>query len=264
MRVMTWNLWWRFGPWRQRQEAILEVVASVAPDVVCLQEVWSEGETSLAHVIAAALGHHVALSDRGGGPLGEIGFHNAILSPWPLDGITSTALPDSRGEPGPRRALGAALATPWGPWPVLCTHLAYRFDESALRGAQVEALLDLVAATRGDPETDLPPILCGDLNAVPDSDEIRLLTGRRAGPANLVFSDSWEQVGDGPGYTWRGDNPYQADTAWPNRRLDYVLVSWPRPKPIGNPQRAWLAGLDPVGGVVPSDHAAVVVELRTP
>jgi len=38
-------------------------------------------------------------------------------------------------------------------------------------------------------------------------------------------------------------------------------VSWPRPKPLGNPRRAWLAGVDPVDGVWPSDHAAVVVDL---
>jgi hypothetical protein len=55
--------------------------------------------------------------------------------------------------------------------------------------------------------------------------------------------------------------PYQADTAWPNRRLDYVFVSWPRPKPLGNPLRAHLAGTDAIGELHPSDHAAVVVDL---
>jgi endonuclease/exonuclease/phosphatase family metal-dependent hydrolase len=119
-----------------------------------------------------------------------------------------------------------------------------------------------VAGFRGDPDTELPVVIGGDFNAPPDSDEIRLLTGRRAVPVkNLVLSDCWEQVGDGPGATWRHDNPYQAATAWPNRRLDYVFVSWPRPKPLGNPLAAWLTGLGPVDGVHPSDHAAVVVEL---
>jgi hypothetical protein len=40
------------------------------------------------------------------------------------------------------------------------------------------------------------------------------------------------------------------------------LVSWPRPKPIGNPVRAWIAGNEAVDGVYPSDHFAVVGELR--
>ncbi len=264
LRVMTWNLWWRFGPWEQRQPAILTTVAAQAPDVLCLQEVWSEGDSSLAGILAGELGYTMVLSEHLGPDASAVGFHNAILSRWPLDAVTSTALPHGAGEQGHRRAVRAEVGTPWGPWPVVNTHLAYRFDESALRDAQARALLDLVATTRGDADTALPTILCGDLNAVPDSDEMRLLTGRRPGSANLVFSDAWEHAGDGSGHTWRADNPYQAETAWPNRRLDYVLVSWPRPKPVGNPQRAWLAGVEAVGGVVPSDHAAVVAELATP
>ena len=40
MRVMTWNLWWRFGPWVERLPAIVAVVREQQPDVVLLQEVW--------------------------------------------------------------------------------------------------------------------------------------------------------------------------------------------------------------------------------
>src|SRR5262245_18084842 len=47
LRVMTWNLWWRFGPCQARQEGIFETLARVHADVVCLQEVWEtrEGES---------------------------------------------------------------------------------------------------------------------------------------------------------------------------------------------------------------------------
>ena len=42
------------------------------------------------------------------------------------------------------------------------------------------------------------PMLVGaDLNAVPDSDEVRLLTGRRPGVDGVVLSDVWEHVGAG-------------------------------------------------------------------
>ena len=161
--------------------------------------------------------------------------------------------------------LLADVATPWGAWPFAATHLDYRFDQSATRQAQVGAVLDAVVERRGDPERDLPVIVGGDFNAVPDSDEIRLATGRSAPPRpGVLLSDCWEHVGDDPGWTWRRDNPYQEGTAWPQRRLDYVFVSWPRPKPVGNPVAAWLVGVEPVDGIVPSDHAAVVVELTTP
>lgn len=271
MRVMTWNLWWRFGPWQERAHAIEAVVRAEAPDVLFLQEVWSHDGGSSAHRLAAALEastgveHHVALTDdpfadqRGERP----GFHNAIVSRWPLSDVVSHPLPAGDGAPGHRRALTARAAVGDRSWPVLCTHLAYRFDESALREAQCREILRIVDELRGDPDTEPPVVVGGDFNAAPDSDEIRLLTGRRAAPiANLVLSDAWEHVGGGPGTTWRDDNPYQSTTAWPNRRLDYVFVSWPRPKPLGNPSAAHLAGTHAVGGVHPSDHAAVVVELH--
>ncbi len=266
MRVMTWNVWWRFGPWELRAEAIRSVIAAEAPDVVCLQEVWSLGDDSFAAQLATSLGYRWAITDD---PFADVrgegrpGFHNAILARESLTDVVSHPLPRHDGTPGHRRALSARVGVDRREWMVMCTHLDHRFDDSAMRQAQADEILRIVAARRPDPDTEPPVVVCGDFNAPPDSDEVRLLTGRRAGPIrNLVLSDAWEQVGEGSGHTWRRDNPYQAATAWPNRRLDYVFVSWPRPKPLGNPVRAHLAGIDAVDGVVPSDHAAVVVDLH--
>lgn len=265
---MTWNVWWQFGPWRERFAAIASVVAGAAPDVLCLQEVWSHGADSFAARLGDALGYHHALTDdpfADRRAAGAAGFHNAILSRAPLVEVVSHPLPGADGGPGHRRALAARTTLGGRTWPVVCTHLDHRFDESARREQQAVEVLRVVAGLRDDPDHEAPVVVCGDFNAPPDSDEIRLLTGRRAGPVrNLVLSDAWEHVGDGAGATWRSDNPYQTVTAWPNRRLDYVFVSWPRPKPLGNPVRAWLAGTEAVDGVHPSDHAAVVVELCCP
>jgi endonuclease/exonuclease/phosphatase family metal-dependent hydrolase len=265
MRVMTWNLWWRFGPWEARQSAIASVLAEQMPDILFLQEVWSEGGDSSARRLAEPMGYHHALTDD---PFaerrrGEPGFHNAIVSRWPLTDVVSHALPRADGAPGHRRALSGVVSDPAGlRWPLISVHLDHRFDESVVRQRQCEALLSIVVGIRNDPETGPPVVVGGDFNAPPDADEIRSLTGRRAAPvAGLVLSDCWEHSGDGPGSTWRSDNPYQSTTAWPDRRLDYLFVSWPRPRPLGNPVRTWLAGLAPVDGVVPSDHAAVVADL---
>ena len=62
---------------------------------------------------------------------------------------------------------------------------------------------------------------------------------------------------------WSAANPYLADSTMPERRIDYLLVSWPRPRPLGNPMRCWLAGVAPVDGVQPSDHYAVAADLVT-
>ncbi|GAB2992846.1 hypothetical protein GCM10023080_068540 [Streptomyces pseudoechinosporeus] len=56
MRVVTWNVWWRFGPWEQRRKAILAVLRDLRPDVVGLQEVWACGGENLAEWLADELG----------------------------------------------------------------------------------------------------------------------------------------------------------------------------------------------------------------
>jgi endonuclease/exonuclease/phosphatase family metal-dependent hydrolase len=248
-RILTWNLWWRFGPWRERQEAILSVLREQDADVIFLQEVWGQaGGLDQADFIAGELNMYVARTE---GPWydDEVSLGNAILSRWPIIEWRVHRLPDVTGAPSYRRAVVARLD--------------YKFDQSSTRMAQCEALSAIVDSLREDPEIDTPVVMAGDFNAVPDSDEIRMLTGRRE-PAvqGLVFTDLWEVAGEGDGMTWRRDNPYIADSTWPNRRLDYLFVSWPRPRPLGNPTRVWLAGVDAVGGVQPSDHAAVVADIR--
>ncbi len=258
MRVVTWNLWWRFGPWEARQGAIAEVLANIQPDIVCLQEVWSE-ENGRDQVVdlATSLGlHHARTPERF---RQGISFGNGILSRWPVVDSTVHRLPPAEG-PGHRQALVVRLDAPVGTISVICTHLDHRFDYSNRRQEQVRALMDIVAEHH-DPEA-FPVILAGDLNAIPTSDEIRLLTGEREPPVpGLVMSDCWAHVGDGPGDTWSSENPHVVATAWPRRRLDYVLVGWPRPRPLGNPLTAHLTGMEPIHGVVPSDHYAVVVDL---
>src|SRR5215203_1609903 len=63
VRVMTWNIWWRFDPlWRERQPKIVQTLRDVDPDVVALQEVWATEETTQAHELAAELGWHAAFA----------------------------------------------------------------------------------------------------------------------------------------------------------------------------------------------------------
>ena len=258
---MTWNLWWRFGPWEARQPAILAELGAVDADVVLLQEVFTtEDRRDQAVELADALGLSVSRStDPSGRPQP---FGNAILSRWPIVEQEQITLPDAQGGPSHRTALLAAIETPRGPQAFTVTHLAWQYDAGPLRRRQLEAVVALVDRHRPDDEAAPPPVLAGDLNAVPESEEIRRLTGL-ADPYRdgLVFTDCWAAVGDGPGHTWTRDNPHAADALWPRRRIDYVLVAWPRSKPLGNPRTARLAGVEPRDGVVPSDHYAVVVEL---
>ena len=257
MRVITWNVL-RFDNWAARQPAIEATIQSLEPDIVLLQEVATSEQQS--ERLAAAMGwheFHTTETDRASAYMG-----NAILSRWPLANVIDTRLPGADGQPAHRSLLTADVVTPWGRWPVGCTHLDHRFDDSALRVAQVDAIADVVLERRGDPKADRPLILGGDFNAVPDSDEIRRLTGRTSTRhRGLVLNDMWEMVGEGPGFTWSRQNPLLAEANWPNRRLDYLFVTWPRPKPIGRPVAIRVAATEPIGGVQPSDHFAVVADV---
>lgn len=260
LSVLTWNLWWRFGPWVQRQPAILATVAALDPDVIALQEVWDDGERNQAAVLAELLGfHHVYAANR---EHDGVRFGNAVLSRWPIADHEWRPLPAPADLDEGRNVLRADVDGPRGRFQIFSTHLNWRFDHSRIRQDQVRTIGELV---RSSPTRSYPPIVCGDFNAPPDSDEIRSMTGRADTPADgLVFYDAWEVAGDSSeaGATWSNDNPYAGLELEVTRRIDYVFVGWPRMGGLGHVTSCSVEGRDAVDGVVPSDHYAVRAELR--
>lgn len=255
--VATWNLQWQFGNWEERQPAIDETLVALDADVLMVQESW-RGQVSR---IAERLGFEHVWSGHDPHDDPERNMGNAILSRWPIESTDHRFLADAKDRKY-RTILFAQVATPWGILPAFSTHIEHRYDQSLTRISQLTQASEFIEENA---KGALPPIVAGDLNAVHDSDEIRKLTGRSAPYVQgRVWTDAWEQVGDGPGITWSNDNPYLSNSAWPNRRLDYVLIGWPREKrPIGNPISAHLFGVDPVDGVVGSDHFGVAVTVHT-
>ncbi len=259
LRVASWNLWGRWGPWRARQEPIRKTLDAIDADVICLQEVWAEEERTQASVLARSRGFHSVYGSRLPFPDFDLGI--GIVSRWPIVGFEERPLPEA-GAPDERRlVLRADIDGPRGPLQVFTTHLNWRFDHSHVRQAQVESIAQFIAES---PERSYPAILCGDLNATPDSDEIRMLTGRaKVAQPGLVFHDAWEVAGDGSaGFTWDNANPFAARDLEPNRRIDYVLVGWPKEGGAGQIVGAGVEGRVPVDGIHPSDHAAIVADLR--
>ncbi|MEV4512133.1 endonuclease/exonuclease/phosphatase family protein [Dactylosporangium sp. NPDC049525] len=263
---MTWNLWWRFGDWRARHEAILATLRAERPDVCGLQEVWAvrDGEHQ-AELLARELGMHWAYSPspmpgRWHSRIGDtsVDVGNAVLSRWP---IAATAVGDLGGEG--RTVLHARIDAPDGPIPVFTTHLDSNPDGSAARCAQVERLMPFIAAHRVG---DHPPVLTGDFNAEPESDELRRAAGHLTAPVvpGLMLVDAWRfHDGADPGWTWDRRNPYVREYWAPSSRIDYVLVGLPGSvSGRGRVERVHLAGTEPHDGVWPSDHFAVVADLR--
>lgn len=267
MRIVTWNLWWRHGPWQQRRPAIADTLAALAPDVCGLQEVWGGPDGNLAAELAERLGMHWCWASL---PVGahhhaehgsDIRIGNAVLSRWPIVARAEQPLPAAPG--GEQRvAVHARLEAPGGALPFFTTHLTHLPHGSAQRVAQVRALAGFIAAHRDG--AAYPPVVTGDLNAEPDSDEVRLLCGSATAPAapGLVLLDAWRYADRGdPGYTWDRRNGHLGQTAVVDARIDYILVGIPLDPTHGWVRSVRVAADEPVGGVWPSDHFAVVADL---
>jgi endonuclease/exonuclease/phosphatase family metal-dependent hydrolase len=263
LRVLTWNVWWRFGPWEARQPAIVDTLRALDADIVCLQEVWEtrDGE-SQPRALAEALGFHYVAAAGLGLDLAPESLGNAVLSRWPITAARAGALPAPSGLDELRVILRADVDGPRGPLQVFCTHLNWRMDQSHVRQLQVAAACEFIGSTRAD--RTFPPIFCGDFNAEPESAEIRQLTGHAAVPVEkLVFLDAWRVGGDGgPGWTWSRLNPFTASDPEPDRRIDYVFVGYPEAGARGEIVSARVEGVVPVEGVQPSDHYALLAEVR--
>ena len=262
VRVMTWNLWWRFGDWAARREAIREVLRAERPDICGLQEVWDDGETNLAGWLADELGMHWAFGagsdqrpwqDRIGDPRMRCGV--GVLSRWPLADEKAYDLPE---DPS-RVALAVRVDAPHAAVPVITAHLSVH-PGSARRVKQVEWLARLTADL---PAEEHPPVVVGDLNAEPDSDEIRKFGGHLTTPVveGQILVDAWRYADPlDPGHTWDRENPYVSQWMGPGARIDYIHIVV-RGRGPGHVRSVRRAATGPVGDVWPSDHAAVVAEL---
>jgi endonuclease/exonuclease/phosphatase family metal-dependent hydrolase len=260
---MSWNLQWRErADWWERQPAILATLEAVRPDVAGLQEVWSTTDTTLADELADRLGLHAAFAapslppppdppDRPDQAGVEVGV--AVLSRWPILEARSHPLP-SHHRPEVV-ALAVVADHPAGPLHVVTTCLDWEPRLDSRRPAQARAL----AALLTDPARDgpLPVLLTGDLNTPPAAPEIRLLTE--------VATDAWPAANPDPadpGHTLSTRNPLAPRAAWQlDHRIDYVFARPGTPNARVEFERSFLTG-DAVDGVHPSDHYAVVADVR--
>lgn len=256
VRVVTWNVWGLYGPWQERESAVVAALGDARADIVVLTESWAKGDDSQGTRIAERLGlpHHVfsgvpAQEDEAA--LSGV----AVLSRWPISASSSHTF-------GAVRVQYAEVSGPRGPIHVYGVVMdAWWFDQSEARQSAVRDLLAHVGPRQDDTS---PLLLCGDFNADPQSDEIRLVTGQTSSPTpGLSFYDAWEVAGPPePGFTWSNTNPWAQQLLWPNRRIDFIFSATPRRGGAGHPRRTELVGTEPTVGTYASDHYGLQADLR--
>jgi endonuclease/exonuclease/phosphatase family metal-dependent hydrolase len=267
LSVLTLNLWHDSGPWPARAERIRGWIDRLSPDLIAFQEALRVPKLDQPAALLGERPYHVAFAPAS--PFWRVGresergvLGNAIASRFPIDSQESIVLPDA-GDRETRSALSVTVLAPPGPVSFTATHLNWKLHHGWVREQQVVALCDFVR--RRQPKQGFPPILAGDLNAEPESSEIRYLTGHQSiGGWSVAYLDCWRVAGGpGPGLTWSNANPWARAEREPARRIDYIFAGLPRRDGLGEVLDCRVVCDDEVDGVWPSDHFGVYAELRS-
>jgi endonuclease/exonuclease/phosphatase family metal-dependent hydrolase len=272
--------------WLERRQEIVTWLDELNPDVVCLQEVWQDDRHPntggwIAEYAAGdwqwEFGGFPPPDPKAVGADPSLRFGSAILSRWPFDAAELMTLPVSPDDRGPSHVTMRPPALPLGmPFELLhvrtagldvySTHLQPQPAQAAHRVRQVLFIDDAVGRTC-DPASSLPPILCGDFNAEPTSDEIRFLTAKAViDGRSTYFQDAWAVTGDGAGVTWDPANDLAAEANQPPQRIDYVFVGEPHrgPNGAGRVMSATVVFDAPKTGTFASDHYGLCVDISWP
>ena len=232
-RVMTYNIHHGEGmDGRIDLRRIANVILEARADIVALQEVDKgverTGKRDLPSELAALTGMTCVFSNNHPFQGGEYG--NAVLTRFPVKraGNHHFKMLQAKEQRGLQELVldvdGRRLA-------FLNTHLHAGQPETE-RWSSVQEIEQKLKDYG-----QLALLLCGDMNAVPDSRVIARLAG--------ILDDTWLLAGEGDGFT--------VPSTGARRRIDYILKSrYPKLRPL----KAWVTQTEA------SDHLPLTVEFE--
>lgn len=235
LRVLSYNIHHGEGTdGKLDLERIAKIISGAAPgaapDLVSLQEVDQKlprsGGVDQPAELARLTGMHAIFGSNYQFDGGDYG--NAVLSRWPIRRQQNHRLPSpTPGEP--RGVLEAEVELEGGePLVLLATHLDHR--PIALNRRESAAAINKLALAAPERLS----ILAGDLNAIPESDVLK------------VFFEAWQASGAKAVLTSPAQNP--------RRQIDYVLV---------RPASRWrTVDLQVLDEPIASDHRPLLATLE--
>jgi endonuclease/exonuclease/phosphatase family metal-dependent hydrolase len=272
LRVLTLNIQNDEGSPR-RIALINEEIRRLDPDLLSLQEVKQRpGHSQLAELLDGTPLHGTHQADvmATSSPWADQYGGSAVATRWPHRVAEALDLRLHGATDVPWATLAVTVPLPGeGDMLFIGASSSWRLSAEAARERQAVALTELDDRHR----TELPTVIAGDFNAVPDSASIRYLTGLAPVSGHSVcYHDAWAVAGDGPGYTWTSANASARQVidqivGQPShqRRIDYIFVgSWDaHPQAHAHIRAVQLAFNQPAGdGLWPSDHFGVLAILE--
>ncbi len=283
---MTLNVGSLFEPdWDDRRHEVVAWIQRVDPDIVCFQEATKSTDSDATAWIVEALGdgRHFVMSGHPFGAYGEADenfrFGSSIISRWPIDesNLWPLSTADDPDDPMPAAMPWELVHARTADLDIFTTHLAPAPSHGRHRRLQVLEIDQHIKDIRGTRDrlgakgnrAAMPPILTGDFNAEPDSDEIRFLKGLTVlDDRTTFFQDAWAVAGDGStGLTndWH-THPLSARLNVHPKRIDYIFVGDPflREGNGGRIIETQLVAHEPLTGVQASDHVGLIADIEWP
>ncbi len=255
VKVLTLNIWGYSHSWERRRRLIIDAIRMESPDIVGLQEVYSdprfdEDGRNQAQQIAKLLPRYnlVCSLHRHPPPRGvkpeEYPFMQtglALMSRYPIIESGHISLPYSvHINPHPRMVLASRIRSPLGEVCFFVTHLSTHEPDRPL-----EALM-LADFVRGFSRSS-PAVIVGDFNETPDDPVVLFMKGKgKIHGRSLGFRDAWEEV-----------NPNEEGYTHRDRRIDYIFVD-PSIKVL---DCRLVADKPDSQGYYPSDHYGVLAAI---
>ncbi len=256
IKLLTWNVWWKFENYKERENLIISEINNSCPDILCLQEVWEETDESQAKIIADQLGYNYIFEKSF--EFDGVAFGNAIITKFPINSHHTLMFETEAEKDEKRFLLHLSLKYKSETINVICTHLNYKYEHQQVREDQVNQIIEYISKLE---QSKFPIILCGDFNADPESDEIRKITGLTKPVNDIVLRDVWKLTNrNDPGYTWSNSNDWAKKTLEYNRRIDYIFLGKPGPNGLGHPIECNLVGTEK-NKFFPSDHFGLLAHL---
>jgi len=231
IKVMSYNIHYGIGMDKEYDlKRIADVVLDQAPDIVGLQEI---GDSTMAATLGELTGMNVVFGPSKGS-MKEYG--DAVLSKYPFEWIGNLSIPSASSSRYQVMCVDIDLSTVYGAGSKV-RFLNTHFDWLSTIGSQEARLATVDVIENGFlANNNLPAILAGDLNAVPQS-----------APLLKLKEKGWVNI-EG------GKELHTIPVVNPRKQIDYVL---------NRPNNKWnCIDIEVIQEQVASDHLPVIVTLE--
>ena len=272
VRVLTLNLWQRYGAWADRRSVLIDGLRTLQPDLVVFAESIKTDEYDQ---VADLLGPGFNVAHQNVRDPNGMGI--SIASRWPLGEVHEVDLnvtPRTLGFPCTTLVAEVIAPEPVGPLLFVNHFPNFQLNFEHERELQAVAAARFVEEHIG--QSNRQVVMVGDLDADPNAASTRFWSGRQSlFGMSVCYRDAWESTHpEDPGHTFTPCNPLVRDGVvkdmrpfrdWPFRRIDYIFVRFGAHGGLALDVAACERIFDePINGVWASDHFGLVADLAKP